>query len=101
MIILPCQLYYLRAAPYSACANIPFIEELAKDWQANGRGPSAYHNPAGKTSLVTGGNSGIGVETVKALATAGSRVVLTSRSVEAGMKVAEQLRLEGVKVAIP
>ena len=56
---------------------------------------------AGKTSLVTGGNSGIGVETVKALATAGSRVVLTSRSVEAGVKVAEQLKAEGVKVRCP
>ena len=51
-----------------------------------------------QTSLVTGGNSGIGVETVKALAAAGSRVVLTSRSVEAGVKVAEQLKSEGVKV---
>jgi len=71
---------------------------LIKDCQANGRGPIAHNNPAGKTSLVTGGNSGIGVETVKALSTAGSRVVLTSRSVEAGMKVAEQLNLEGVKV---
>ena len=55
----------------------------------------------GKTSLVTGGNSGLGVETVKALATAGSRVVLTSRSVEAGDKVAEQLRAEGVKASAP
>ena len=55
----------------------------------------------GKTSVVTGGNSGIGVETVKALATAGSRVVLTSRSVEAGSKIAEQLRAEGIKVNAP
>lgn len=51
--------------------------------------------------MVTGGNSGIGVETVKALATSGSRVVLTSRSVEAGVKVAEQLKAEGVKASIP
>ena len=50
---------------------------------------------------MTGGNSGIGVETVKALATAGSRVVLTSRSVEAGRQVAEQLKSEGVKVSAP
>ena len=55
----------------------------------------------GKTSLVTGGNSGLGVETVKALATAGSRVILSSRSVEAGKKVAEQLRAEGVKASAP
>lgn len=50
---------------------------------------------------MTGGNSGIGVETVKALATAGSRVVLTSRSVEAGTQIAEQLKAEGVKASIP
>lgn len=52
----------------------------------------------GKTSVVTGGNSGIGVETVRALASAGSRVILTSRSVEAGEKVAQQLKADGVKV---
>lgn len=48
---------------------------------------------------MTGGNSGIGVETVKTLAMAGSRVVLTSRSEEAGIKVAEQLKSEGVKAS--
>ena len=53
---------------------------------------------AGKTSVVTGGNSGIGVETVRALASAGSRVILTSRSLEAGQVVAKQLKAEGVKV---
>jgi len=66
---------------------------------ANGKGPRAQEYFSGKTSLVTGGNSGIGVETVKALATAGSRVVLTSRSEEAGIKVAEQLMSEGVKAS--
>eukprot|EP00284_Hemiselmis_tepida_P014921 CAMPEP_0174920996 /NCGR_PEP_ID=MMETSP1355-20121228/4841_1 /TAXON_ID=464990 /ORGANISM="Hemiselmis tepida, Strain CCMP443" /LENGTH=345 /DNA_ID=CAMNT_0016166427 /DNA_START=44 /DNA_END=1077 /DNA_ORIENTATION=- len=40
----------------------------------------------GKVAVVTGGNSGIGIETVKALASAGARVVLCSRSVEAGEK---------------
>lgn len=39
---------------------------------------------AGKTAIVTGGNSGIGLETVKALAHAGARVLLCSRSVENG-----------------
>lgn len=51
----------------------------------------------GKTAVVTGGNSGIGVETVRALASAGARVLLTSRSVEAGQKVADQLKADGVK----
>ena len=36
----------------------------------------------GRTAIVTGGNSGIGLETCKALASAGARVILCSRSVE-------------------
>lgn len=48
--------------------------------------------------MVTGGNSGLGVETVRALATAGSRVILTSRSVAAGEKVAKEIKVSGVKV---
>ncbi|KAK9917512.1 hypothetical protein WJX75_005199 [Coccomyxa subellipsoidea] len=55
----------------------------------------------GKTAIVTGGNSGIGVETVRALAVAGARVIVTSRSVEAGQKVTEQLHADGsIKGAI-
>jgi len=41
---------------------------------------------AGKTAVVTGGNSGIGLETCKALASAGCKVILCSRSVPAGEK---------------
>ncbi|KAK9863975.1 hypothetical protein WJX84_005465 [Apatococcus fuscideae] len=51
---------------------------------------------AGKTAVVTGGNSGIGLETVRALALAGAHVVLLSRSVDAGKKIAESIRAEGV-----
>jgi len=40
----------------------------------------------GKTAVVTGGNSGIGLETCKALSYAGARVVLASRSKEGGEK---------------
>lgn len=46
----------------------------------------------GKQAVVTGGNSGIGVETVRALAHAGADVVLCSRSLQAGQKVAEELQ---------
>ncbi|KAI8109897.1 hypothetical protein M9434_001176 [Picochlorum sp. BPE23] len=46
---------------------------------------------SGKTALVTGGNSGIGVETVRALASAGCNVILCSRKVEAGQEVADSI----------
>lgn len=36
---------------------------------------------------------------MRALATAGARVILTSRSVAAGEKVAQELKASGVKVA--
>jgi NAD(P)-dependent dehydrogenase (short-subunit alcohol dehydrogenase family) len=43
---------------------------------------------AGKRAVVTGGASGIGVETARALASAGAEVVLAVRDVEAGERVA-------------
>lgn len=43
----------------------------------------------GKVAVITGGNSGIGLETCKALSSAGCRVVIGSRSVEAGLKAIE------------
>jgi NAD(P)-dependent dehydrogenase (short-subunit alcohol dehydrogenase family) len=47
-------------------------------------------------SLV-GGNSGIGLETCKALAYAGAKVILCSRSVEAGQKaIEEEIKVPGV-----
>ena len=44
----------------------------------------------GKTALVTGGNSGIGLETCKALASAGCRVILCSRTVSAGKEAIDR-----------
>ena len=41
---------------------------------------------AGRRAVVTGGNSGIGTETVKALASAGATVVFGSRSLAAGQE---------------
>lgn len=51
---------------------------------------------SGKTAIVTGGNSGIGLETCKALALAGCKVILCSRSVSAGEKaVREEIAKSG------
>jgi NAD(P)-dependent dehydrogenase (short-subunit alcohol dehydrogenase family) len=49
---------------------------------------------AGKRALVTGGSSGIGVETARALAAAGCAVTLTARNRSAGHRVAEQIIAE-------
>ncbi|MGO9602042.1 MAG: SDR family NAD(P)-dependent oxidoreductase [Candidatus Binataceae bacterium] len=46
----------------------------------------------GKTAIVTGAASGIGVETARALASAGARVIMPVRSREAGEKVADDIR---------
>ena len=43
----------------------------------------------GRTAIVTGGNSGIGLETVKVLASAGARVILCSRSVDGARNAVE------------
>jgi len=48
----------------------------------------------GRTAIVTGASSGIGVETARALAFAGANVVLACRSVASGEQVAARLRAE-------
>lgn len=49
---------------------------------------------SGYDSIVTGGASGIGIETVRALAQRGSRVVLAARDLVKAEQVASQLRKE-------
>lgn len=44
------------------------------------------------TAIVTGGNSGIGTETVKVLATAGCDVILCARNTQQGEEVAAELK---------
>jgi NAD(P)-dependent dehydrogenase (short-subunit alcohol dehydrogenase family) len=46
---------------------------------------------SGKRALVTGGASGIGLETARALATAGAEVTLAVRDLEAGRRAAAEL----------
>jgi NAD(P)-dependent dehydrogenase (short-subunit alcohol dehydrogenase family) len=52
------------------------------------------HNLKGREAIVTGGASGIGVETVRALAIAGARVVIATRDHTKGESVAATLRRE-------
>lgn len=59
----------------------------------------AAHNLEYKLLKHPGGNSGLGVETARAMAHAGAKVILTSRKVEAGQKIAQELQSSGVKVS--
>jgi NAD(P)-dependent dehydrogenase (short-subunit alcohol dehydrogenase family) len=47
---------------------------------------------AGKRAIVTGGASGIGIETARALARAGAEVTLAVRSIDAGQKAAADIK---------
>ncbi|MCX6500266.1 MAG: SDR family NAD(P)-dependent oxidoreductase [Arthrobacter sp.] len=53
----------------------------------------------GKTAVVTGGYSGLGLETVRALASAGARVMVPARRPEHAREVLDQAGLDGVSVA--
>ena len=52
------------------------------------------HDLSGKEIIVTGGASGIGVETVRALAKAGARVVIATRNLKQAQEVAQRLMKE-------
>ncbi len=52
----------------------------------------AGHDLTGKAAIVTGGASGIGVETVRALAHAGAHVTIAARSMDAAEEVAANIR---------
>ena len=45
----------------------------------------------GRRAVVTGASSGIGVETARALASAGADVTLAVRNIEAGTRVADEI----------
>ncbi len=59
---------------------------MAKSWSA-----SDIPDLSGKTAIVTGANSGIGIETARELARKGARVVLACRSREKGEAALEEL----------
>lgn len=54
----------------------------------------------GKVIIVTGGNSGLGYESVKAFARKGANVVLSSRSLERGIKAKESISQANGKIEV-
>ncbi|MDH6436772.1 NAD(P)-dependent dehydrogenase (short-subunit alcohol dehydrogenase family) [Streptomyces sp. SAI-144] len=54
--------------------------ELGIVTSMNHRTPENIPDQTGRTALITGGNSGIGLETARALARHGARVILTGRN---------------------
>ena len=52
------------------------------------------HDLCGKEAIVTGGASGIGIETVRALAKAGARVIIATRNLQQAQDVAQRLMKE-------
>ena len=59
------------------------------DWSA-----ADVPDQTGRTAVVTGANGGLGLETTRALARAGARVVLACRSVSRGEAAAEDVRAD-------
>jgi uncharacterized oxidoreductase len=56
-------------------------------------------NLDGKRTLITGGSSGIGLATARALGARGAQVVITGRDATRGAGAAEMLRAEGLQAA--
>lgn len=57
-------------------------------------------NLSGKTYIVTGGNSGIGLVTVEQLSRQGARVILACRRPEQGRRAVEEIKKRGTTVSI-
>ena len=75
----------------SAAGKLPTARDVVRRFGGEGK------HLKGKTALVTGGNAGIGLETVKALASAGCRVILCSRNIDAAnAAIAKEIKQEGL-----
>ncbi len=75
--------------------QMSIFEAIVGRWDASAaREVIAGHDLSGKTALVTGASSGLGIETARAFLLAGASTVLAVRDSAKGERVAQQLRTE-------
>lgn len=79
----------LAAAPASACGPSSTAEEV-----------TAGLNLSGKTAVITGCNSGIGLETMRVLALRGAHVIGTARTIEKGQQACAQVKGRATPVVL-
>ncbi len=79
------------SARQSSATNTP----ATNDWSAD-----RISDLAGKTLIVTGGNSGLGYETTRELARHGARVLLACRSPEKAQAAIDRLRAENPRADV-
>jgi len=112
--ISPCKLKQISRKAFIAGAATGVVigaagvagAAVAIDQAQNNR-VAPYEAPAGsmvgKVVLITGGSSGLGLESAKRLGAAGATIVLTSRNLEKGQKAVDEVKryLAGKKIDDP
>jgi len=92
---------FVRMMAGTSSAGLPALSSKSTAQEVVDRFvPKGGEGLKGQAAVVTGGNSGIGLETCRALAGAGAKVVLCSRSLEAGEEAAQPLRELGGDVEV-
>lgn len=90
--------YLLCNQPQTKVKTMP--QHLPFGFSSNAADVLSGINLTGKTMIVTGGASGIGIETVKSLAAAGASVTIAARRPDAAEEVAQSLKEETVNARI-
>jgi len=90
MLWKPLLVVLIAFAPFVIISHI-FDGSIRRYYPKQNFELSKIPNLSGKVAIVTGGNSGIGRESVLHLAKNGAHVILTARSLQVGNKVAKEI----------